>query len=158
MGNRKGPRIDNVGGDVIGAGVSGDGNVIGKNIHVSGTITVNKERLNAAPKELADSLRAFSDAVNEQIKKHNVPAEAVAPVEDQINELAAEVEDVDEPETVGYVKKQSIKARLAAVAKGVLKLLPKTAEVGAAFTPLAPFSKIIGEGVADMVKAIEREV
>jgi len=58
----------------------------------------------------------------------------------------------------GYAKKTGIKAKLAAVAEALMKILPKTAETIAAFTPLAPFSKLIGEGVEEMVKAIQKGV
>jgi len=44
------------------------------------------------------------------------------------------------------------------VAEGLMKILPKTAETIVAFTPLAPFSKLIGERVEEMVKAIQKGV
>jgi hypothetical protein len=40
----------------------------------------------------------------------------------------------------------------------VVKVLPKTVETVSALTPLAPFSKLIGEGVQQLVEAIQREM
>ena len=39
----------------------------------------------------------------------------------------------------------------------MLNVLPKTVETVSAFTPLAPFSKLIGEGVQQLVEAIQSE-
>jgi len=41
--------------------------------------------------------------------------------------------------------------------KNVLPVLPKTAETVAMFTPLAPFSKIIGETVEKVVAGVQKE-
>ena len=49
MENNKGIHISRVGGDVFGPDVSGSGNVIGKNINISGTINVNNEQLSKIP-------------------------------------------------------------------------------------------------------------
>ena len=55
------------------------------------------------------------------------------------------------------VKKMTLGARFAQAAKSVLKLLPKTAETIAAFSPLAPFGKLIGQGVEGIVEAMVKE-
>jgi len=39
-----------------------------------------------------------------------------------------------------------------------LKVLPKTAETVAAFTPLAPFSRLIREATQSVIEAIQKEV
>ena len=51
--NDKGIHIGNVGGDVIGVGVTGSGNVIGTNI------TIDRRQLQNIPSEYAESLREF---------------------------------------------------------------------------------------------------
>ena len=38
----------------------------------------------------------------------------------------------------------------------MLKVLPEAAETAATFTPLAPFSKLIGKGVKQLVDAIAK--
>jgi hypothetical protein len=45
----KGIHISGVGGDVFGLDVSGSGNIIGKNISISGTINVNNKQLSKIP-------------------------------------------------------------------------------------------------------------
>lgn len=148
--------ISGVKGDVFGVGVEGTGNIIAK--EVSGTINLNIRQLKNMPDEYAKSLREFSETVNEQFKKHAIPQEKVAPVQESINELAKEVEDVKPQEKISFDKKTDIESRFKKVASKVLQLLPKGTEAVAAFTPLAPFSKLIGSGVKELVEAIQKEV
>lgn len=146
--------VSGVQGDVISdVKIIGNSNIVGKNI-----LVINSQQLARMPDEYANSLQAFSETVNQQLKKHKVPPERVAPVQESINQLAKEIEDVKKVEEIGYAKKTDIKAKLAAVAEALMKILPKTAETIVAFTPLAPFSKLIGEGVEEMVKAIQKGV
>lgn len=147
--------ISGVQGDVIGAKIEGTGNIVGKKVLVSGTIHINSQQAVKLPDEYAKGLQAFAEAVNQQLRLHQVPPEQVAPVQESINELATEVEDVKPEKKLSYAKKTTIKAKLAKVAEGLLKILPKTAETIATFTPLAPFSTLIGEGVGEIVKAIQ---
>lgn len=44
------------------------------------------------------------------------------------------------------------------IAKNVMTVLPKTTETVAAFTPLAPFSKLIGEATQRLIEAIQKEI
>jgi hypothetical protein len=75
-----------------------------------------------------------------------------------VEELVEEVKDVKQPnQPIGEVKKSDIKSKLFRIAKNALKVLPKTAETIALFTPLAPFSKLIGEGTNYLIEAIEKE-
>jgi ABC-type multidrug transport system fused ATPase/permease subunit len=156
--NNKGIHISGVGGDVFGLDVSGSGNVIGKNISVSGTINVNNEQLLKIPDEYAKALKDFSTSINEQITNHNIYQSQVAPLQESINELAKETEGIKPDQEVVVVKKTELKTKFVNVAKNVLKVLPKTAETVAAFTPLAPFSKLIGEATQSVIEAIQKEV
>lgn len=149
--------ISGVSGDVIGVGVEGVGHTFGKNITV-GTININANQLKKMPGEYAKSLENFSKSANEQLKINKIPQEKVAPVQESINELAKEVEDVKPDEKISVVKKKNIDAKFTSVVEGLLKVLPKTAETIAAFTPLAPFGKLIGQGVEELVKTIQKEV
>jgi hypothetical protein len=49
----------------------------------------------------------------------------------------------------------NVEAKTAGVIQKVLDVLPQAAETGATFTPLAPFSKLIGKGVQGIVDAIK---
>ena len=158
MENDKGIHISGVGGDVFGIDVSGSGNVIGKNISVSGTINVNNEQLSKMPDEYAKALRDFSSSINDQITNHNIYQSQLAPLQESINELAKEAEGIKSDQEVVVVKKTEFKTKFVNVAKNVLKVLPKTAETVAAFTPLAPFSGLIGEATQSVIEAIQKEV
>ncbi len=146
-------------GDVIGVDVKGSRNIIGKKI---GTVNINSQQLAKMPNEYAKSLKNFSEAVNEQLKTYNIPQEKVAPVQESINDLAKEIEDIKTEENISTSKKANINAKIIGIADGLLKTLPKTAakasEILATFTPLAPFSKLIGQGVEEIVKTIQKEV
>ena len=151
-----GIHISGVSGDVIGVGVSGHGNIIGKQVSLSG-ITLNAQDLARMPGEYAASLKQFSEVVNAQLAAHQVPPEKIAPVQEQLHALTAEVAEVKPGAPVAFTRKAGITSKLASMAKGLLKILPQTAETLAAFTPLAPFSKLIGSGVDEMIKSVQSE-
>ena len=150
--------IGNVGGDVVGVGVSGSGSIIGKSIDISGTVSISNQQLQNMSNEYANSLKSFSESINQQLKANNVPPEKVKPIQDSINELVKEVEGVKPDQQVGVIKQSDLKSKLINVAKHVMTVLPKTAETVAAFTPLAPFSKLIGEATQHLVEAIQKEI
>jgi hypothetical protein len=146
--NDRGIHIGNVGGDVIGIGVTGSGNVIGKNI------VINKQQLENMPSEYAESLTKFI----EDFKKYNIPPEQAKPIQDTLNDFTKEVEGIKQEEKVSTVKQKNINSKFSIFAEKVLKVLPKTVETVSAFTPLAPFSKLIGEGVQQLIEAIQSEI
>ncbi len=142
-------KFGNVQGDVIGAGASG---VVAKN--VSGSINVGAGALERMPDEYSSSMQAFTENINQLLQKYKVEPEKVAPVQQKIDELAEQVADVGLEAEVDYEKEISLKAKLVSAAAGLAKLLPRGAEVVAAFTPLAPFSKLIGEAVDVVVRNV----
>lgn len=133
------------------------GDVFGVGKHAVG-IKINQQQLAKIPDEYNKSLQDFSAAINQQLKTHNIRKEQVASLQDKINELTKEIEDIKNTDDISFAKKTSIKGRLAALAEGTLKILPKTTETLTTFTPLAPLSKLIGEGVEEIVKAIQKDV
>jgi hypothetical protein len=140
--------IGNVGGDVIGVDIKGYGNVIGKNI------TISKGQLQNMPFEYAESLKAFI----ENIKSYNIPSEEIKPIQESLNSLTKEIEDVKPDEKVNTVKQKVLNSKFSIFAEKVLKVLPHTAETVVAFTPLAPFSKLIGQGIQELVESIQNDV
>jgi hypothetical protein len=74
--NDGGIHIGNVGGDVIGVGVAGSGNVIGKNI------VINKQQLENMPSEYAESLTKFKE-----FEKYNIPPEQAKPIQGSLNQI-----------------------------------------------------------------------
>ena len=147
-------------GDVIGVGVSGSGNTIGKNIVVgSGTINVSEQEISKIQvPEYAEAIEKFTESLYQHLKGESIPKEQIKEINQGVEELVEEVKDVKQlNQSIGEVKKSEIKSKLFRIAKNVLKVLPKTAETVALFTPLAPFSKLIGEGTNYLVEAIQRE-
>ena len=144
--------------DIIGAGVYGSGNIIGKNINVGdGTINVNEQKLaEIQNNEYAQSLKSFAETINKQLKGQQIPEEQVKSINKNIEELATEVKDVEpgKEEKIDYIKKTNIESKTANLIQKVLNVLPQAAETTATFTPLAPFSKLIGKGVQGIVDAI----
>jgi hypothetical protein len=149
--------ISGVGGDVIGVGVSGTGNIVGRHVNAASGLQLSPALLARLPGEYASSLTAFSTAVNRQLADKNIPAEQVIPVQKEVEALVKDVEEIQADKPIPIIKKAGITTRLAAIAKGLLKILPQTAETVATFTPLAPFSKLIGTGVDEVIKAVQEE-
>ena len=107
----------NVGGDVVGVGVSGSGNIIGKNIDISGTVTISNQQLQNVSDEYANSLKSFSESINQQLKANNVPPEKVKPIQESINELVKESEGIEPGQPVGVIKQSNLKSKFINVAK-----------------------------------------
>jgi hypothetical protein len=159
--NKDSINIQGTGGDVFGVGVRGSGNVIGKNIVVgSGTINVSQQELAKIPvPEYANALKEFSESVNQQLKGTQIPEEKVKDINNNLNELAKEVQDIkpeEEQQQIDYVKQTQIESKTATTIQKVLDVLPEAAQTAATFTPLAPFSKLIGKGVQGIVDAIAK--
>lgn len=142
------------GGEIIGVGTSGTGNVVGREVRIAGGVQVSTGQLAGVPNELAEALKAFSASLNGELQAAQVPPEAVAPVQATVDALAEEVADVTPGEPVSGLKKRSIGTALAAVADGLLKVLPNAARTLAAMTPLAPFGALIGEGLDAIVASV----
>lgn len=101
-------------------------------------------------------MEAFSQEVTAQFRKHNISQEKAAPVQESINELVKEVEGIKPEEKVDIEKQEDIKYKIKKIALKLCKILPDVAETMSTFTPLAPFSKIIGKGVEEIVKESQK--
>jgi hypothetical protein len=84
----------------------------------------------------------------------------VKSINSTITDLAKEVEDIKpgkkEEDELDYVKQTNTQAKTASLIQKVLNVLPQTIEVATTFTPLSPFSKVIGKGIQDIVDAISK--
>lgn len=139
----------------------GSENIFGKNIVVgSGTISVSENQLDKSSNEYIQSLKTFSETINEQLKGLKIPEEQVKSINSTITDLAKEVEDIKpgkkEEDELDYVKQTNVQAKTASLIQKVLSVLPQTIEVATTFTPLSPFSKVIGKGIQDIVDAINK--
>ena len=147
-------------GDVIGVGVSGSDNFIGKNIVVgSGTINANQTELQNSPNEYTKAIKDFSVSINEQLKGRQISEEKVKSINNDLTQLGKEVEGIDpgKEEKVDYVKKLQVEGKTASLVQNILSVLPEVAETVSTFTPLAPFSKIIGKSVKSIVDAVSKK-
>jgi hypothetical protein len=154
------PKNDTSKGDSITVGnVSGQGIVIGKGIQI-GSINIdslNKELQNV-PSKYKNSLKAFSEKLNAELEKSEVPKERADQIQQSIVALGKEVEDVT-PGSEGkldYVKQTKVEAQTTDLIGKVLDALPPAAETIALFTPLNPFSKLIRTGLQKIVDAVKQ--
>ena len=158
--NRRRINISGTQRDVIGFGFSGSGNIIGKNIVVgSGTINVSQQELaKIQGPEYARALKDFSENINQQLKGRQIPEEKVKEINTSLEELAKEVQDVKpgREEQMDYPNQVNIESKTVSVVQKILNVLPEAAETAATFIPLAPFSKIIGKEVTQIVDAIAK--
>ena len=163
MANHKDSRdihISGVSGDIIGVGVSGEGNIVGKNVVIgSGSINVSDQRFaKIQNNEYVESLKNFSKTINERLNGRQISEDKLRMINNTINELAKETEDIEKGKRVSeidYVKRTAIESKTATLVQQVLRILPTAVETAAAFSPLAPFSKLIGKGVQQIVDAVK---
>ena len=74
-------------------------------------------------------------------------------------ELGKEVEGVKpgEEDKVDYVKKLRVEVKTTSLVQKILDVLPEAAETITTFTPLAPFSKIFGKTVRNIIDAVSKK-
>ncbi|MDQ6724375.1 MAG: hypothetical protein M3Z01_08960 [Thermoproteota archaeon] len=149
--------------DVIDIGFSGSGNIIGKNIVVvgSGTIDVSQQELAEIPSpEYANALKNFSASINQQLDGLRIPEEKLKWINNSLDKLAKEVKDVTssevEREKVDYLKQIQIELKIASVIQRVLNVLPEAHATTAIFEHLDPFSKLIGRYVSEIVHSLTK--
>ncbi len=153
----RGIDISENGGDIIGVEVSGNNNIIGKNIVVgSGTISVKDERLFNLPAKYSESLKKFTEKINSELQGQKISEDLKNAINNNIDGFAKEVEETKVEEgkenEIPHAKKRELNGKLGTVIKTVLKILPTAAKIGSSlFAPLSPFSDLIGEKVEDIV-------
>ena len=105
-------------------------------------------------------MQEFSDRLNSQLNGLQVPEEQVKEINNRLNELTKEVEGIKpgQEEEIDYEKQKNIEAKTGGLIQRVLKVLPQSAETAATFTPLAPFSKLIGKGVEQLVDEVSNRM
>lgn len=151
--NRRNPSIsiEHTGGDVIGVDVPGSGNIIGKEI------TINETTYNELEPEFKKSLIEFLAIINKDIETFT--GDQKKSLDESINSLAKEVEGLKAGQVVqDQEKRDEIKSKQITLAEKVVNYSPKVAESIALATPLAPFSKVIGEGTEYFAEWIRRKL
>jgi hypothetical protein len=154
--NGKNIHISGIGGDVFGVDMSGKGNVIGKSFAIS-EMDLDSNMLKEVPPPHAEALKNFCQSLNGQLTNHNIRKPQLSQIQESINQLVKEIESVKVNQEVNSQKSTSIKVRLVNIARNTLKVLPRTAKTVTLFTPLAPFSRLIGE-VTQFIEHVQKEV
>lgn len=143
--------IGNVGGDVAGVGISGSGNLIGTRI--SGSQIV----FNKLEPEFRDSLQQFLTLIHNYGR--NLSPENAKSLKDSIDTLAQLAEGLKSGQVVqDEEKRDEIKSEEITLADKLAKYFPQVAESIASATPLAPFSKVIGEGTGYFADWIRKKL
>ena len=146
-------------GDIIGVGISGDGNIIGKNITIGGSININKSILNNTDPQFKNSIEEFEKIINEKLKDIPVPEDSKKALQENVEKLAKEVKDVKPDQVLQDEDRvDSIKSYLVNIADKIVELSPDIAESIASMTPLAPFSKVIGKGTSFIAERIKKKL
>ena len=145
----------NCGQDLKKGGVRGGGEA------GSGTVNVNQQELaNIQDPEYAKALKGFSENINRQLKGRQIPKEQVKSINTSLEELAKEVQDVmpGREEEIDYPIQLNIESKTVSIVQKTLDVLPEAEEeeTAATFTRLAPFSKLIGKGVTQIVEDIAK--
>jgi hypothetical protein len=149
--NRDEVHIGNVGGDVVGVGVSGSGNIIGKNININQTTYSKLEP------EFRNSLEEFVVLINSH--SGQLTEDQKRSLNESIDALAKEAEGLKSGEVVTDEEKaDEIKSKQISLADKVVEYLPQVAESIASVTPLAPLSKVIGKGTGYLAECIRRKL
>jgi len=134
-------------------------NIKGHNVNIgSGSINITHHQLDGVSETYSKSIQNFIKELNKQFKKENVSAEDTKFIQDDLNNFVKEIHGLKEEEKIDTIKKEDIKSKLGHLAKKILTVLPKTTATIATFTPLAPFSGLIEEGVEHLVKVIQKEI
>jgi hypothetical protein len=150
-------------GDRIGSGstISGIGIVFGKNIEV-GDININtvNQNLTTINNEYAEGLKEFAQKIRQQVDEKKISEEQAKPILASIDEAGQEVKDLKKGQVekdIDYDKQLKVESKLGKIINNVLTVLPEWAETISGFTPLAPFSKLIGKSVGKIVETIQQK-
>ena len=150
--------ISDITGDITGIGISGSNNVIEKNIQISDSFNIENNLLSNLPQTYADAFKNFNENISDQFKQNNISEEKSKEVNNTITELVKETQGLKPDQEPKLLKQQKWREKFFKVLENILPVLPKTAETIATFTPLAPFSKIIGNAIEKIVEEVQKEV
>jgi hypothetical protein len=144
--------IRNTQGDVFGIGLPGNRNVIGKNVVVGpGTINVDQTQIQKVSDPYSKALKDFSESINQQLNGRRIPDDQIRSINSAIDDLAKELESVNGKEDVSLPKQRILSGKVTEVIAEALGALPALANISSTFTPLAPFSSLIGEPVDKII-------
>jgi hypothetical protein len=152
--SKKKVSVGKITGDVMGIGVYGKGNTF---IHQQDKsvrkIKIKKKTLMNLPEEYASALTGFRKNLNKEINQERIPEEGAKELQHEVDTLVDEMTSAGADQLLAEDQKSGLRNRLRSIGATLKKHLPSAAEAAAAMTPLAPFSKIIGESVGDLLNS-----
>lgn len=148
--NKNSINIQNIGRNVFGVKVTGSGNIIGV------SVKVNQTTYNKLEPEFKKSLDEFLAMINKH--SETLAEEQKRSLSISIDSLANEAEGLKLGQVVQEEKKDEIRSKQITLAEKIVDYLPRVAESIALATPLAPFSKVIGEGTGYFGEWIRRKL
>jgi hypothetical protein len=116
-------------------------------------LKLDEANLGNCPRKYSDAIEDLAKKLNEQFMEEKVTGNTAIGIQDEMNKLLEESCSVTE-QSLDENKKRGIRDRLKSLAISIVKVSPKIAEVVATCTPLAPFSKIIGETFDNIIKEV----
>ncbi len=122
-------------------------------------ISISNEYLDKMPPMYAESLKKFSNIINNQLQtEQHISPETILSLQESVNDVAKEMVDVKQGEQqqqqIKFEKKSRIRTKLEAMAVRLVRMSPKIAKTVVGLTPLAPFKDLVREAFEGMVKAI----
>ena len=107
--------------------------------------------------EFVESLKSFSEAIAQELKTYNIPAEALKPIEESVKELGKEVGDMKDRKDLTSIERQNLRTKVAALVEKIIRTLPTKSVDVDLFTSLEPLSKLIGKDVREIVLNTQKQ-
>jgi len=148
-------------GDItVGNITGGTGIIIGKDITTGDIIIEIDQSIKQNPhNEYLQGLKKLTDELSEEYEKYNVPQEKRTEINQSIQDLEKEIKDLKPETKVEDLKpsqEKQIDAKTTTLIEKIVDALPVTSETITNFTPLSPFSKLIRNGVQNIVDAYKK--
>jgi hypothetical protein len=133
---------------------------VGRDIAGGNIITEINQPIQQNPNnEYLQGLRKLTEELSKEYEKYNIPEQKRIEISQSIQDLQKEVKDF-KPETKADDLKPSqekqIDAKTTTLIEKIVDALPATSETIVNLTPLNPFSKLIREGVQNIVDAYKK--
>ena len=136
------------------------GIIIGKNIKTGDVMIGIDQSIKQNPNnEYLQSLKELTQELSKEYEKYNVPEQKRTEINQNIQDLEKEIKDLKPETKVEDLKpsqEKQIDAKTTTLIEKIVDALPATSETITNFTPLSPFSKLIRDGVQNIVDAYKK--
>jgi tetratricopeptide (TPR) repeat protein len=108
--------------------------------------------------EFVESLKSFSEAIAQEFKTYNIPAEGLKPIEESVKELGKEVGDMKDRKDLTSIERLNLRTKVVVVVEKIIRTLPTKSVDVDVFGSLEPFDKVIGESIRQLALNIQQEL